>query len=120
MEIFAIIMFFISFYGLISAKSIIKSVVSIAIMEMAVIMFFLGVGYTNGAIPPIGADMDAASAAAYADPLPQALMITAIVIGVVVSAVNLVILISLYSQYKTTDWDEARNVSRAGAKVPPQ
>ena len=99
-EFFSVIMFFISFYGLITSKNIIKSIVSITLMEMAVIMFIISIGFKEGMTPPIGRVMENPS-----DPLPQALMITAIVIGVAVAAVNLTMLISLYRQYQTTDWD---------------
>ena len=99
-EVFTIIAFFISFYGLITSKGVIKSIVSIVVMEMAVIMFFLSLGYTSGVLPPIGED-----AVNAADPLPQALVITAIIIGVAVTAVNLTMLISLCRQFQATEWD---------------
>ena len=44
--------------------------------------------------PPIGE-----SAAPAADPVPQALMITAIVIGAAVTAVGLMMFIALYHRY---------------------
>ena len=100
LEIFVVIMFFISFYGLITSKNAIKSVIYIGLMEMAVIMFFLSLGYESGIMPPIGRNLENV-----ADPLPQALMITAIVIGVAVTAVNLTMLISLCRQSNTADWD---------------
>ena len=99
-EIFVVIMFFISFYGLITSKNAIKSIIYIGLMEIAVIMFFLSLGYESGMMPPIGRKPENV-----ADPLPQALMITAIVIGLAVTAVNLTMLISLCRQSKTTDWD---------------
>jgi len=99
-EYFSIALFFISFYGLISSKKIIKSIVAILVMEMAVTMFIISVGFTDGMKAPIGKNLENVS-----DPLPQALVITAIIIGVAVAAVNLTMLISLYRQYKTTDWD---------------
>ena len=102
-EISSVIMFFIGFYGLISSKNIIKSIASITIIEMAVIVFFLGIGFTDGVRPPIGDVLDNVS-----DPLPQALVLTAIVIGVTVTAVNLTMLISLSHEIKKTDWDSVR------------
>ena len=99
-EIFAVVVFFISFYGLITSKNVIQSIVAIVLMEIAVIMFFLGIGYKSGIMPPIGRNLENV-----ADPLPQALMITAIIIGVAVTAVSLTMLISLCRQSKTTDWD---------------
>ena len=100
LEIFAVIAFFVSFFGLITSKGVIKSIVSISIMEVSVIMFFLGLGYTSGVMPPIGTEPVNA-----ADPLPQALVITAIIIGVALTAVNLTMLISLCRQFQATEWD---------------
>jgi multicomponent Na+:H+ antiporter subunit C len=100
LEFFSVIMFFISFYGIITSQNIIKSIVCITLLEMAVIMFIVSIGFKEGMVPPIGQNLENTS-----DPLPQALMITAIVIGVAVSAVSLTMLISIYRQYKSTDWD---------------
>ena len=99
-EVVAIVAFFISFYGLITSKGVIKSIVSISIMEVAVIVFFLSFGYSDGITPPIGTEIVNA-----ADPLPQALVITAIIIGVALTAVNLTMLISLSRESSATDWD---------------
>ena len=106
LEILTIAMFFISFYGLITGKNAIKSVIYISLMEISVIMFFLGIAYERGILPPIGRELDNAT-----DPLPQALMITAIVIGVAVTAVNLTMLISLCRQSRSTDWDTVQKKS---------
>jgi len=95
--------FFVSFYGLIVGKNIIKSVVSIGLMEMAVVMFLISIGFSDGMTAPIGRNLENA-----ADPLPQALLITAIIIGITVTAVNVTFLISLYRQYKTTDWETVK------------
>ena len=105
-EIIVAIVFFISFYGLITSKKIIQSIVSIGLMEIAVIMFFLSLGYESGIMPPIGRSPENV-----ADPLPQALMITAIVIGVAVTAINLTMLISLCRQSKSADWDVVKKKS---------
>ena len=99
-EIFAAAAFFIGFFGLITGRGAIKSIVSISVMEVSAVMFLLSLGYSAGVSPPIGA-----APANPADPLPQALVITAIVIGVALTAVNLTMLISLCRQYGATEWD---------------
>jgi multicomponent Na+:H+ antiporter subunit C len=83
MELASIIVFFIGFYGLISGKNIIKSIVAIGIMEAAVVVFFLSFGFSEGIMPPIGSGLTNV-----ADPLPQSLVITALVLGVAVTAIN--------------------------------
>ncbi|MCL2704325.1 MAG: cation:proton antiporter subunit C [Defluviitaleaceae bacterium] len=110
-EIFSVIMFFISFYGLLVSKSIIKSIVFMVIMESAVIMFFLSLGYRRGIYPPIDGYDYLQDLERVADPLPQALMITAIVIGLSVTAVKIVMLITMFRKYGTTDWETARKKS---------
>jgi len=99
-EIASVLVFFIGFYGLVTSKNIIKSIAAIGLMELSVVVFFLSIGFMEGIQPPIGQDL-----AGTADPLPQALVITAIIIGVAVTAVTLTMLISLYRQSGSTDWD---------------
>jgi len=101
-ETASVLVFFIGFYGLLTSKNIIRSIVSTVIIEMAVVLFFLSINFLPGAAPPIGADL---TSAIIADPLPQALVITAIIIGITVSAVNVTMLISLCRKERTTDWD---------------
>ena len=107
-EIASILVFFIGFYGLIASNSIIKAIAAIGIMEIAVVMFFLSIGYFTGIKPPIGRDMTNAKVA---DPLPQALVITTIIIGIAVTAVLITMLISLVRQFKTADWDIVKKKS---------
>ena len=104
-EILTVAVFFISFYGLITTTNIIKSIVFISMMETAVIMFFIGIGYQAGILPPIGINLDPATVA---DPLPQAFMITAVVIGLCSTAVNIIMFITLFRKYGTANWETAK------------
>ncbi len=101
-EICALLLFFIGLYGVIARRNIIKTILSIAIMEIGVILFFLSINYYKGANPPIGETLTSS-----ADPIPQALMITAIVIGIAVTAVAMSMFIGLYHKYGTTNWKKA-------------
>ena len=105
-ELFSVVLLFTGFYGLITEKSILKSLVSISLMETAVVLFLLSIGYQEGMRPPIGQDM-----VFVADPLPQALTITAIVIGVAAAAINLTMLISLCRKHGTVQWDAVKAIS---------
>ena len=104
-ELFAVAMFFISFYGLITSANIVKSIIFLVMKETAVIMFFLTIGYQSGILPPIGVELDPA---VVADPLPQALMITAVVIGLCSTAVNIVMFITLFRKFGTANWTSAK------------
>ncbi len=103
-ETVSIILFFIGFYGLIARRNIIKTIISLGVIQTSIILFFVTINYEIGAKVPIGVDMEGA----IADPIPQALMITAIVIGIAVTAVSLTMFITLYHRYGTTNWEKAK------------
>ena len=107
MELFALAMFFIGLYGLFVTNNVIKSIVFVSVLEMAVIMFWLSLGFRAGILPPVQ-DFLYEDIAYIADPLPQALMITAIIIGMSVTAANIVMLITLVRKLKTTNWDQLK------------
>ena len=115
-DIFPILLFFISFYGLITTSNIIKTIVFIMLMQTSVIMFWLGVGSRLGAVPPIIGDVaDLQYTDTIADPLPQALMLTAIIIGIAVTAININMLNALFRKYKTVNWKAMHNLVRSAA-----
>lgn len=101
--IIAFILFFISIYGLIARRNIIKAIIAFGIMESAIILYFLSAHHEQNAVPPLLLK-HIAEGTPIADPLPQAMMITSIVIGVSVTAVGLTMFISLYYHYGTTNW----------------
>lgn len=104
------LLFFIGLYGLMAEKNVIKSVISISLMEVAIILFFITAGTVEGSIPPIGDVLSYSSEVS--DPLPQALMITEIVIGLGVTAVSLTLFIHLYHRYRSTNWKKLKDRRR--------
>lgn len=101
-ETISIILFFIGLYGLIARRNVIKTIVSVGIMQVACILFFISADFIKGALPPLSDS----GTSIVADPLPQALMITAIVIGISITAVSLTMFITLYHKYGSTNWDK--------------
>ena len=100
-ELAAIALFFISLYGLIVGRRVMQSIIALSMMETAAVVFIVGIGFSAGDGPPIGPEL---TAVPVADPLPQALVITAIIIGLAVKAVGVVMFISLSRESKATDW----------------
>ncbi|MCT4686412.1 sodium:proton antiporter [Vallitalea sp.] len=98
-----IALFFIGMYGLLARRNIIKTIISMGIIQSGIILFFLTINYTTNSIPPIGENIEKVTS----DPLPQALMITAVVIGISITAVSLTMFITLYHRYGTTNWYKA-------------
>jgi len=108
-EIASIAMFFIGFYGLIVTRNMVKSIIFTVLMESGVIMFFLSIGARSGILPPIGENLE--HIGYLADPLPSALMITAIVIGLSVTAINIIMVITLFRKHLSADWAVVREKS---------
>ena len=102
-EIVSIVLFLIGIYGLIARRNILKSIISLGIMQSALILFFLSIRFNSSSHPPIAEE---GGHMIMADPLPQTLMITTIVIGVAVTAVALTMFMTLYHSYGTTNWSK--------------
>lgn len=89
-------------YGLCTSKNLIKSVLCLNISQAGIILLFLKTVHSKSDSIPIVGSM----VGPFADPLPQALMITAIVIGASVTSLALMISIKLFHEYGTLEWDE--------------
>tara|TARA_Y100000588_G_C13580542_1_gene638517 strand:+ start:48 stop:425 length:378 start_codon:yes stop_codon:yes gene_type:complete len=100
----ALILFFIGVYGLLARRNIIKSIISLGIMQAASVLFFVSINAADVNQPPIGVVFGNS----VADPLPQALMITAVVIGVSITALCLIMFITQYHVYGSTNWNRVR------------
>lgn len=111
-ELAAIGMFFIGFFGLITSNNIIKSVIFLGLLESGVIMFFLSIGVSHGTLPAIAEYLY--EYGNHADPLPSALMITAIVIGLSITAINITMLMTLLRRYRTANWFAVAKEVREG------
>lgn len=109
-EIVSILLFMIGCFAIMAQRDIIKTTIGIGIMTGGVILYFLSSPHDH-LLAPIGE-----KAGMVADPLPQALMITNIIIGVTGTAVALAIFIRLNRKYKTARWDIALTKSMEESK----
>ena len=114
------VLFVIGLYCVLTQKNIIKIVIGLTIMEYAVNLFLILLGYKKHAqaalAPIIEAQMEKGAASLtdylerFVDPLPQALVLTSIVIGLGVTALAIAICIRLYQRYGTFDITEIRRL----------
>jgi multicomponent Na+:H+ antiporter subunit C len=99
-------------YGVVASRQTLKIVISLVIMQHGVHLLLLLVGYRRDGMPPIvdpGSTM-ANFAATAVDPLPQALVLTSIVIGLGVLALMVALCVRLYERYGTFDITEIRRL----------
>ncbi len=89
-------------------RSIVKLIIGLLLLSQACNLLILSAaGLTRGQ-PPIIHDQNMVTAANYADPLPQALILTAIVIGFGVVAFTLVLLHRVFQVVGSDDLDEMK------------
>jgi multicomponent Na+:H+ antiporter subunit C len=103
----AIILFVIGLYGILTQRNIIKMIISLNILEIGLNLFIISVGYVeNGIAPILTSDHPLTNGTVFVDPVPQALVLTAIVIGVGTTALGLALAKNIYAKYGTFEIDE--------------
>jgi len=104
----------IGIYGMVAKKNVIKIIIGLAITEYAINMFLVLLGWRGGPKPlaPILAPGQAEQQflANAVDPLPQALVLTSIVVGLSVLALAVALAVRLYQKYGTFDITEIRKL----------
>jgi len=75
------------FFGIIFKQNLVMKIVSMDIMSTGVIAYYVLIAARNGLFTPILSNKDNID---YADPVPQAVILTAIVIGFSIQALMLV------------------------------
>ncbi len=90
-------------------RSIVKLILGLAILGHAANLLVFTVGRLTPGQPPIVLPGATTPPAPFADPLPQALILTAIVIGFGVQAFALVLLKRAYQTVGTDDLDEMKS-----------
>ncbi|PKL25194.1 MAG: Na+/H+ antiporter subunit C [Spirochaetae bacterium HGW-Spirochaetae-3] len=92
--------------GLTTRRNLVKKAYALSIMNSAVVLLFVLEGSGIGDKAPLLGG----SPGVFVDPVPQALMLTAIVVGVCVSALALTIAYRLHRIYGTLDADELKRL----------
>ncbi len=89
----------VALYGLIVSDNLIRKVMCLAMLESMVILVFLGAGYVEDGLAPILSE----NVALTVDPLPQALMLTAIVISVCFNSLALAFIVRVHQKHHTLE-----------------
>ena len=107
--LFCALLFAIGLYGVLVKRNLIKIIIGLTIMEYAIFLFFAVIGYVREGTPPIivkGLE----EGVTFVDPLPQALVLTAIVIGLATTALVVSIAVRIYERCGTFDVRKIRNL----------
>ena len=90
---------------LLTTSNLIKKIVGLGVFQSAILLFYISLGKVENGLPPIieaihGTDQ------LYSSPLPQVLMLTAIVVGVATFAVAMSFIGRINEQFGSIDEDK--------------
>jgi multicomponent Na+:H+ antiporter subunit C len=110
--ILCFLLILIGFYAILVKKNTIKIILGVLIIDYGINLFLILTGYRKkGIVPVVFKDTDISGFAAKAvDPLPQAMVLTSIVIGLSVTLLLVAVSIRLYEKYGTFDVDEMKRL----------
>lgn len=96
------ILFFLGVYGMVLSKNYMKKLMAMNVMQVAVIYFYLCFAQKDGAMIPIQNGVTTDSAA-YINPLPHGLMLTAIVVSLGTTGVAIALLMRIKEIYGSVE-----------------
>lgn len=97
--LFAVIL--IGLYTVISHGNLVKKLLGLTLFQVGVFLFFISLGKVDGGSAPIISE----DVETYSHPLPQVLILTAIVVGVATLAVGLALTVRIFEAYGTVEED---------------
>ncbi|MCD6480752.1 MAG: NADH-quinone oxidoreductase subunit K [Thermoplasmata archaeon] len=107
-----IILILVGMYAMIFRRNLIKMAIGLTIVESAVNLFLVTLGYREGGVAPIYTNLPSGIKIpeGMVLPVPQALTLTSIVIGVAILALMLSLSIMIYRHYGTLDSKKVRRL----------
>jgi multicomponent Na+:H+ antiporter subunit C len=98
-----LVLMMIGLYVVISHGNLVKKLIGLALFQVGVFLFFISLGKVDGGSAPIVSE----DVETYSHPLPQVLILTAIVVGVATLAVGLALTVRIFESYGTVEEEEA-------------
>jgi len=102
-------LFLVGVYGTITKRDLIKIILGIGIMGYSVNLFLVLLAYRTGALAPI---LKKGFNVTMVDPIPQAMVLTSIVIELGITALMAALAIRIYQKYDTFDITEDQETTR--------
>jgi len=107
--VFAVLLM-IGFYAVIAKPNLIKKLIGLSIFQSAVFLLYITMGKVDGGTAPI---LQAGiESPVFSNPLPQVLILTAIVVGISTTALGLGIVIRIKEEYGSIDEHDIQEVDR--------
>jgi multicomponent Na+:H+ antiporter subunit C len=95
--------------------NLVKKIVGLGVFQASVFIFYISAAKLDGGTAPIVTDLSVVGASGYSNPLPHVLILTAIVVGVAVTAVGLALVVRIKEAYGSIEEDEIQAKDEADA-----
>jgi multicomponent Na+:H+ antiporter subunit C len=93
-------------YTMIGSENLVKKVIGMNVFQTGIFLFFIVSAFVDGASPPL-----LTASEPYVSPLPHVLILTAIVVGVSLTAVALGLTVRIYQEYGTLSEEGIQQVT---------
>ncbi len=107
--VFAVLLM-IGFYAVVAKLNLVKKLIGLSIFQSAVFLLYITMSKVSGGTAPIF--QEGLEDQLYSNPLPQVLILTAIVVGISTTALGLGIVVRIKEEYGTIEEHEVREIDR--------
>ncbi|MCP1727065.1 multicomponent Na+:H+ antiporter subunit C [Natronospira proteinivora] len=97
-----VVLMMVGFYIVIAQGNLVKKIVGLNIFQTSVFIFFISLAKLDGGTAPVYVE----GVTDYSNPLPHVLILTAIVVGVALTAMGLALVVRVHELYGSIEEDE--------------
>ncbi len=106
--VFAVLLM-IGFYAVIAKLNLIKKLIGLSLFQAAVFLLYITMGKVDNGTAPIFSE---SATGLFSNPLPQVLILTAIVVGISTTALGLGIVVRIKEEYGSIEEDAIQEIDR--------
>lgn len=99
-----VLLMMLGLYVAIQSPNFLKKLVGLNVFQTSVFILYVSMGKVDGGTAPILVE----GTKVYSNPLPQVLILTAIVVGVATTSLGLALVVRIHRAYGTVEEDEVR------------
>lgn len=110
--IVAMLLITLGIYCLLTKRNLIKMVIGLSVLTDGIHLFLISLGYRAGGVAPIVTGGEISNLQNAVDPVPQAMVLTSIVINICILALALSLSIYAYRHYGTLNPSEIRRLKK--------
>ncbi len=104
------VLLMIGFYAVIAKTNLIKKLIGLSLFQAAVFLLYITMGKVEGGTAPILSSAN--ETGLFSNPLPQVLILTAIVVGISTMALGLGIVVRIKEEYGSIEEHQIQEIDR--------